>query len=208
MEQIRRHAERAVTDRSVLDGILDAEWVGTLSSVRDGEPWVVPVFFARDGDRLIFHGSTGAGLLRHLAGGAPVAFCVAAMDSVVLGQTLTNTSGDYRSAVVRGTCRRLSGDEHAAALLRLCEVRVPGRAAEVPPLTGKELAEAISLELPIIDGSWTAKVRAVGAMEPSEITTVWSGTLPVQRRFADPEPAPWLPKGIPTAPSALALADS
>ena len=84
---------------------------------------------------------------------------------VVVGQTLTNTSGDYRSAVVRGTCRRLSGDEHAAALLRLCEVRVPGRAAEVPPLTGKELAEAISLELPIIDGSWTAKVRAVGALD-------------------------------------------
>ena len=74
--------------------------------------------------------------------------------------------------------------------------------------SGKELAEAISLELPIIDGSWTAKVRAVGAMEPSEIRAVWSGTLPVQRRFADPEPAPWLPKGIPTAPSALALADS
>ncbi len=208
MEQIRRHAERAVSDRSVLNAILDAEWVGTLSSVRDGEPWVVPVFYARDGDRLIFHGSTGAGLLRHLAAGAPVAFCVAAMDSVVLGQTLTNTSGDYRSAVVRGTARRLSGAEHVEALLRLCEVRVPGRAAEVPPLTTKELAEAMSLELPITDGCWTAKVRAVGAMEPDEVTGVWAGTIPVRRAFGGPERAPWLPEGIAVPGSATALAES
>ena len=53
MAEIRRLPERALADRSELDAVLDAARVATLSTVSDGRPLVVPVLFARDGDRLL-----------------------------------------------------------------------------------------------------------------------------------------------------------
>ena len=77
---INRLAERARTARDELDEILDAGWVGTLSVSVDGSPQVVPILYARVGDAVILHGSTGAGSLRAAAAGSPVAFCVAHLD--------------------------------------------------------------------------------------------------------------------------------
>ena len=65
LDRLTRETERGSSDRALLDTLLDEVPVGTLSTVVDGEPWSVPILFARDGDRLLFHGSTGAGLLRH-----------------------------------------------------------------------------------------------------------------------------------------------
>ena len=45
-----RHAERGRTERAELDALLDEVLAGTLSTVVDGRPWVVPMLFARDGD--------------------------------------------------------------------------------------------------------------------------------------------------------------
>ena len=46
---------------------------------------IVPVLIARDGDRLLLHGSTGAGALRHVAAGARAAICVTHLDALVMG---------------------------------------------------------------------------------------------------------------------------
>ncbi|MGH3589111.1 MAG: pyridoxamine 5'-phosphate oxidase family protein, partial [Pseudonocardia sp.] len=55
MKQIRRERELARTDRTDLDSVLDAAAVGTLATVVDGQPWVVPMLYARDGDRVVLH---------------------------------------------------------------------------------------------------------------------------------------------------------
>ena len=80
--RLHRHRERGSTDRALLDALLDDVLAGTLSTVVDGRPWVVPLLFARDGDRILLHGSTGAGALRHVADGAPAALAVVAVDAV------------------------------------------------------------------------------------------------------------------------------
>ena len=60
VEAVNRHADRALFARSDLDAVLDAgHRVGTLCSVVDGRPWVVPMLYARVGDRILMHGSTG-----------------------------------------------------------------------------------------------------------------------------------------------------
>ena len=51
MDQLNRLAEYGVTDRAALDGVLDSQWAGVLSTVVDGEPLAVPMLYARDGDR-------------------------------------------------------------------------------------------------------------------------------------------------------------
>jgi nitroimidazol reductase NimA-like FMN-containing flavoprotein (pyridoxamine 5'-phosphate oxidase superfamily) len=80
-DQINRHRERARHERQDLDDVLDAEHnVGTLSTVIKGKPWVVPMLYARVGDRILLHGSVGAGALRHVSAGAPAALSVTFID--------------------------------------------------------------------------------------------------------------------------------
>lgn len=125
---LTRKPDRA-TDRAALDELLDEAKVGTLSTVVDGLPWSVPMLFARDGDAIALHGSTGAGALRHVAAGAPVTFTVFAMDGLVIADTLFDHSANYRSAVVRGTLELV--DDARSALEVLSDKLIPGRVAEV-----------------------------------------------------------------------------
>jgi nitroimidazol reductase NimA-like FMN-containing flavoprotein (pyridoxamine 5'-phosphate oxidase superfamily) len=184
MTQIRRHAERAAQARADLDTILDAGWVGTLAVVVDGAPQVVPVLYARDGDALLMHGSTGAGSLRAAGGGGPVAFCVSLLDGFVYAASLFESSANYRSAVVTGAMEVLDGDQARAALDRLSEHLMPGRPAEVRGHTAKEIAATVVLRLPIRDGSWTAKARtgSPGADEDAD-PNAWTGVLPLLHGF-------------------------
>ena len=71
LDRLTRKPDRGTSSRARLDALLDDQLIATVSSVVDGQPWMVPLLYARDGDRVLIHGSTGAGLLRHLAQGAP-----------------------------------------------------------------------------------------------------------------------------------------
>lgn len=108
---IGRLSGRSRPARADLDAVLDAGLVGTLSTVVDGAPWVVPLLYARDGDRILLHGSTGAGALRHVADGAPAALSVVHLDGIVVAHTTFDSSANYRSAVVYGTLRPITDPE-------------------------------------------------------------------------------------------------
>jgi nitroimidazol reductase NimA-like FMN-containing flavoprotein (pyridoxamine 5'-phosphate oxidase superfamily) len=195
IDRLRRHRERGSDDRDHLDAIIDAALVGTLATVVDDEPWVVPVLVARDGDRLLVHGSTGAGALRQVAAGAKAAICVTHLDALVVAHTTFESSANYRSAVVRGRLEQLSGAEAEHALDVLSEHVLPGRLAEVRGTTPKERAATMALALPITEGGWTVKVRNAWSDEPDEPTDAWIGIVPVETRFGEPVTAPFSPTG-------------
>jgi len=200
-DQIARHRERARHERQDLDAVLDAEHnVGTLSTVVQGRPWVVPMLYARVGDRILLHGSVGAGALRHVAAGAPAALSVTFIDGWVYAQTLFDSSANYRSAVVHGTLLSLSGAEAAEALSALSESMLPGRSAEVPGHTRKQLAATAALAMDITPGRWTVKIRAAGPGEPpaSEpvASGVWTGVLPIRTGYGTPVPAAHLDPAV------------
>ena len=50
----------------------------------DGQPFVIPMVFGRDGDRLILHGSVATRLLRALDAGTPVCVTVTLLDALVV----------------------------------------------------------------------------------------------------------------------------
>src|SRR6476469_3467278 len=208
-DQINRHRERARSERAELDAVLDAgHHVGTLSTVADGRPWVVPMVYGRAGDRILMHGSVGAGALRYVATGAPAALCVMHVDGWVYAHTLFDSSANYRSAVVHGELRALCGDEAAEALTQISECLTPGRSAEVPFHTKKQLAATTALAMDIVDGQWTVKVRDAGPGEPEPgddpDPALWTGVLPVTSAYRWPWTAEFVPADTPVSPSVLA----
>lgn len=187
---LNRLRERGSTERETLDAILDDVLAGTLSTVVNGEPWVVPMLFARQGDRILIHGSTGAGALRHVAAGAPAALAVIAVDALVVGHSTFDSSANYRSAVVYGDLTPLSDEERTTALEAVSERLIPGRTGEVRPMTRQEIAKTSVMALPIGEGRFMTKTRTGSASEPGEETDAWHGIVELRTVALDPEPAP------------------
>jgi nitroimidazol reductase NimA-like FMN-containing flavoprotein (pyridoxamine 5'-phosphate oxidase superfamily) len=209
-DQISRHRERARCERADLDAVLDApHQVAVLSTVVDGLPWVVPMLYGRSGDRILLHGSVGAGALRHVAAGAPVALCVLHLDGWVFAHTLFDSSANYRSAVVQGTLVALSGEDAAQALTQISDRVMPGRSAEVPPHTKKQIAATTALALEIVPGKWTVKVRAGGPGEPADGEAdpyLWTGVLPVVSGYGEPQRSGYAGPAVAVSPSVLGVA--
>jgi uncharacterized protein len=204
-DQINRHRERAQHQRADLDAVLDAgHHAGTLSTVVDGRPWVVPMLYGRAGDRILMHGSVGAGALRYVAAGTPAALCVMHIDGWVYAHTLFDSSANYRSAVVHGRLYRLSGDEAIQALTQISECLTPGRSAEVPFHTKKQLAATTALAMDIAEGHWTVKVRDAGpgVPEPGEADPgLWTGILPIISAYGHPKTSANVPADTPVSAS-------
>jgi uncharacterized protein len=194
--RVRRKPDRGRYDREVVDAILDAGLVAHVGYVVDGQPYVIPTFYWRDGDRVYWHGSTASRMIRTIESGAPVCLTVSLLDSIILARSGFNSSADYRSVVVVGVARAVTGDDKARALDRFVDVLAPGRSAEVRPMTEKELKQTAVVALPLDEAS--AKVRDAGlGDDPGDETwPVWAGTIPVRLTFGDPIPAADLPAGI------------
>ncbi len=203
-----RYPDRARTERAQLDAVLDAAPMGTLATVVDGMPWAVPMLYARDGDRILLHGSTGAGALRQVAAGAPAVLCVAMLDGIVVADTLFDSSANYRSAVVQGNLVTLEEDDSADALSALSDVLIPGRSVEVRGHRRKELAATLTLALPISPGQWTVKVRDAPPGEPTEPGNAWAGVVPMRSVAGAPVPAPWVASGTPVPTSVSRLVET
>ena len=207
LDQVNRHRERARHERADLDAVLDAgHHVGTLSTVVGGKPWVVPMLYGRAGDRILLHGSVGAGALRHVEAGAPAALCVTHIDGWVYAHTLFDSSANYRSAVVHGELVQLDGDDAAEALTLIAECLTPGRSAEVPPHTRKQLAATAALAMDITDGRWTVKVRDGGPAEPKAGEAepgLWTGVLPIVSAYQAPRTAAHVQQDTPVSASVI-----
>lgn len=192
-----------MSDRAALDAFLDSQWAGVLSTVAGGEPVAVPLLYARDGDRVLVHGSTGAGALRTVAAGAPAVLTVFAIDALVVAPTTFESSVNYRSATIRGALTRVDD----SALDVFSESLIPGRTSEVRASTRKELARTMALSLPIAADNWVLKVADDWPATPEEAgaeTDVWSGLVPVRTVLDAPVAAPWA-QDLPVPPSVRGL---
>src|SRR5689334_24446367 len=116
------------------------------------------MLYARDGDRLLLHGSTGAGALRQVGDGAEGVLEVHSFEGWVLATSMFEHSANYRSAVVRGTLVRLDGDEAVAALDRISDLLLPGRRDEVRGMLPQEVRATTALALDITDDNWLLKI--------------------------------------------------
>jgi nitroimidazol reductase NimA-like FMN-containing flavoprotein (pyridoxamine 5'-phosphate oxidase superfamily) len=200
--RVRRLAERQHFDRAELYDILDSALVAHVATIRDGLPLVLPLGIGRRGDELLFHGSTGAGMLRLLAEGAPVSACVTHVDGLAFARSINDSSMNYRSAVIFGIPRLLSEEEKFSALEAISEHLMPGRWQEARIPSKKELAATAVLSLSLDEVS--VKVRAYSASESpddGEDRAIWAGIVPLSLVAGEPQPSPLTPGEVDPPPS-------
>jgi len=188
---IKRIGEKAVYDREVMNRILDAGLVAHLSvSDEHGQPYVVPVAYARDGDNVLFHGSTGSRLFRGLANGQPTCLTVTLLDGLVLARSTFESSMHYRGVMVLGVATELTGEQKSEALETITEHLLPGRWTEARHPNKKELAATLVLSLPLEEVS--VKVSdGPPDDEPADVDLpIWAGVVPMRETFGAPIPAP------------------
>ena len=205
--RITRLREKASTDRAELNALLDASRVGHFALVdAAGGPVVIPTAIARDGDRVLAHGSTGSPWMRRLATGVPTCLAVTTLGGLVVARSAFESSLHYRSAVLFGTCTPLADADKLAALDVITEALLPGRTAEIRRPTAKELDATQVLGLPIAE--WSLKVSDNWPDDlPEDLDgNAWAGVVPLVTSYAEPLPAPDLKPGIPTPPSVRRLA--
>lgn len=189
--RLTRKPDRERNSREALDELLDEVLVGTLATVVDGWPLQVPMLFARDGDRVLLHGSTGAGALRMVSAGAPASLCVTSLDGLVVAESTFESSANYRSAVIRGQLATVTGEEAWRSLDLLSDRLLPGRTGEVAAMTRKQVAATVTLALAISDGDWLYKERDGDPGEPEAETDAWCGVVPLRLVAGTPIAAPW-----------------
>ena len=90
--RVRRLPERGVYDRDVVHAILDEGFICHVGFVADGQPYVIPTGYARAGETLYLHGSTGSRL--GLRPGMPVCVTVTLLDGLVLARSAFHHCND------------------------------------------------------------------------------------------------------------------
>lgn len=183
---VKRIPDRAVTDRNIAYSIIDAALLAHVAVVIDGQPFVMPVACARDGDVLLFHGSSASRLFKALGSGSPCCATVTLLDGLVVARSAFESSMNYRSVVALGRAELLEGDEKARALDVITEHLMPGRLADARPTQAQELKATAVARLALTEIS--VKVRSGGPDEPHEDRElpIWAGVLPISRAY---EPA-------------------
>jgi nitroimidazol reductase NimA-like FMN-containing flavoprotein (pyridoxamine 5'-phosphate oxidase superfamily) len=194
---VRRIPKRASYDPAVLHAILDEGLVCHVGFVADGQPFVIPTTYGRDGEALYLHGSAASRMLKTMGAGVPVCVTVTLLDGLVLARSAFHHSMNYRSAVVLGTAVEVTDPaEQMAALRAIVDHVVPGRWDEVRGPSPGEIKATLVLKLPLDEAS--AKIRTGPPVDDDEDYALpfWAGVLPLRLAARAPVADPRLPAGI------------
>ncbi|MFD7916088.1 pyridoxamine 5'-phosphate oxidase family protein [Streptomyces sp. NPDC059752] len=195
-----RSRDRARYDRETVHSILDGAYVCHLGFVRDGAPVVLPTLYARVGESLYMHGSTGSRPLlaaRRTDPGLPVCVTVTHVDGLVLARSAFHHSLNYRSVVVHGTAHQVTDEaECRTALDAMVDAVAPGRSADTRPPNARELAATSVIRVDLAEVS--AKIRSGPVNDDAEDLDLphWAGVVPVAPAYGTPVPAADLAPGI------------
>lgn len=185
--QISRKPQRAVTELEEIYEILDEGLIAHVGFIDSNanEPVVIPVAYGRDGDRIIFHGSTGSRFFMAMKSGVKICASVTLLDGIVAARTPFNSSMNYRSVMAFGTPVVLEGDAKIAALYSASERLIPGLWDVGREMTKKEFAQTMVVALKLDDV--TCKKRTGGANDFEDAALpIWAGQIPVTINLGEP----------------------
>src|SRR6185369_12389912 len=178
--RVKRIPERGHYDRETIYHILDEALICHVGFVQKGQPFVIPINFARVDDTIVMHGAKASRLLKHIEAGQPVCVEATIIDGLVLARSVFHHSINYRSVVLFGRGRLIEDEqEKLTALKAVTEHLIPGRWQEARLPNRKELNGTRVVSIEIDEAS--AKVRVGPPVDEEEdyALPVWAGILPL-----------------------------
>ena len=192
----KRLPELASQDLADLQAILDAALVAHICVVDGDQPFVLPVAFARSADTLYIHGSSKSRLFTQLATGASTCLTVTLLDGLVVARSVFESSMNYRSVMVLGTCRVVAGEDKAAALQAISDHLLPGRWDDARHPNEQEDKATLVLALELNECSVKISAGPPDDVPADVDLPIWAGVVPLTEHFGEPIDAPDLPDGI------------
>jgi nitroimidazol reductase NimA-like FMN-containing flavoprotein (pyridoxamine 5'-phosphate oxidase superfamily) len=185
--RVKRIPERGHYDRETIYHILDEALICHVGFVEKGQPFVIPINFARVDDAIFLHGAKASRLLKHVEAGHPVCVETTIVDGLVLARSVFHHSINYRSVVLFGRGRLIEDEqEKLTALKAVTEHLIPGRWQEARLPNRKELnaTSVVSIEI----GEASAKIRVGPPVDEDEdyALPVWAGILPLRETPLQP----------------------
>ena len=179
--KLRRLPKRGSQERDLIYSILDEALIAHIGFVSNNQPFVIPMAYGREGDRLYLHGSSVSRLIKTLEKGIDVCLTVTLLDGLVIARSLFHHSMNYRSVVLFGKATLVESEaEKMSALQAFTEQMIPKRWEEARIPNTQELKATTVLALPIEEGS--AKVRTgAPSDDPQDYALpIWAGELPLK----------------------------
>lgn len=179
--KLKRLPARGSHELETIYKILDAAFLAHIGFCLNGQPFVIPTNFGREGDTLFIHGSAASRMLRELEKGVPACVTVTHVDGLVLARSAFHHSMNYRSVVAFGTARKIEdGERKMHALKVISDHLIKGRWDEVREPNEKEMKQTSVLEFAIEEAS--AKIRTGGPVDDEEDydLPVWAGVVPLR----------------------------
>ena len=195
--ELRRIPDRGSHDWGTINQILDAGFLAHVGFCVDGQPFVIPTLYGRDGEKLYLHGSAASRMLRELETGIPACVTVTLVDGLVLARSAFDHSMNYRAVVAFGSARKVADPGQKVKSLRIIsEHLIAGRWADVRGPSEKELKATTVLEFSIEEAS--SKVRSGPPLDDESDygLPVWAGILPLEMKSRPPIPDDRLIKGV------------
>lgn len=195
--RVKRLHERGKYDEATIFPILDAAFLAHIAYVIDGQPYVTPTAFWRQGRTLYWHGSAASRMLRFQEAGVPACVAVTHLDGLVLARSGFHHSINYRSVMAFGTARLLSDPKEEAHQLDLFIDRLyPGRRAEIRPNEAQELKGTTVIAMEIEEASAKCRSGPPKDDEPDYQLDVWAGIIPITQVVGAPVADPKLKVGV------------
>ena len=184
--KIKRLPKRGSYDRETIYRIIDEALICHVGFTIDCEPYVVPTAIARVDNDIYIHGSRVSRMLKHLARGEPACIVVTHIDGLVLARSGFHHSMNYRSVIIFGNGVPVVGPDKRNILDTFVDRLVPGRLADVRPISRKELAATTVVKFELNEVS--AKIRSGPPADDVEDYTlpIWAGELPLSMTKGKP----------------------
>lgn len=199
--KLKRLPERGHYDRKTAYDILDAGFVCHIGYVIDGQPYVTPTAYWREGDAVYWHGSSKSRMLLALEKAPDVCLTVTHLDGLVVARSGFHKSVNYRSAMLFGKAYQVTDPtEKLAKMEKFVERLYPGRWPLLRPAHEQELKAMSVFGLHIEEV--VAKVRSGPPLddEPDYALPIWAGVVPIRQVLGEPADDGRLAAGAPGAP--------
>jgi nitroimidazol reductase NimA-like FMN-containing flavoprotein (pyridoxamine 5'-phosphate oxidase superfamily) len=189
--RVARRPQRARYDEASVFAILDAGVMAHVGYVIDGQPFVTPTAYWREGRRLYWHGAAASRMLAASGSGAPVSVTVSFLDGFVVGRSGFVHSLNYRSVMAFGRARLITDPAaKRAAMDAFIDRLYAGRVAQLRPATDAEITQIALVEMEIEEASAKVKDTSATDLAADAGWAPWSGVFPVETRIGAPRPSP------------------